>query len=182
MHTQMWVFFFWKRNFSYLTVQVAYQICFSVQLFHTCGSKHIDKWYINVLIWPSLSPSNISEEPNNIFPPLSLFAHFSLVGRDWLIITFLYTSSQNITLEKFLRSHLLSWISRCPYLWIPIPILWEIVSCWPTWVWFGCQNLTPVNEAIGVEGRGRGKWQLTEKWCHWELGIKWVAYLFKVSN
>lgn len=113
---------------------------------------------------------------------LCISAHLPFLGRDCLSIASLCTSNKNITLEKFLRLHLLSsWISRCcPCLWIPIPDSWEIDSYWPTWVWFGCQNPTPVNETNGVEGRGRGKWQLTERQCHWNLGRypKSIQYSF----
>lgn len=122
---------------------------------------------------------------STLFPtfPLCISAHLPLCGRDWLLLLTLW-SSQSITLEKFLRSHpFSSWISRyCPCLWIPIPKSWEIGSYWPTWVWFGCQNFTPVNETNGVEGRGREKWQLTEKSCHWELGRypKSVQYPFHI--
>lgn len=124
------------------------------------------------------------KESRNLFPTFSLCtsAHLPLLGRDYLFIASTCTSNKNITLENVLRSHLLgSWISRCcPCLWIPTPDSWGIDSCWPTWVWFSCQNLTLVNETNGVEKRGKGKWQLTEIRCHWKLGRypKSVQYTF----
>lgn len=117
---------------------------------------------------------------------LSTSAHFPMVARGWFFIASLYTSSQNKTLEIFLRSHLLNfWVSRyCPCLWIPIPNSWVIEPFWPIWVWFGCQNLTPVNETNGGSGERWREWQLTEKRCHWEFGRypKVPSILLKVSN
>lgn len=135
-------------------------------------------------IWAKLVTAPLGAKNQGIFLLLSLSGslHIFPFWADCLSTASLCTSNKNITLEKFLRLHLLSsWISRCcPCLWIPIPDSWEIDSYWPTWVWFGCQNLTPVNETNGVEARGRGKWQLTERRCHWNLGRypKSVQYSF----
>lgn len=136
-------------------------------------------------IWEKLVTAPLGAKNQGIFfllslsPPLHIFPCWA---ETVFPLPLFVQTIRIINLEKFLRLHLLSsWISRCcPCLWIPIPDSWEIGSFWPTWVWFGCQNLTPVNETNGVERRGRGKWQLTGRWCHWNLGRypKSIQYSF----
>ena len=138
-------------------------------------------------IWEKLVTAPLGAKNQGIFfLSLSTSAHLPLLGRDCLSIASLCTSNKNITLEKFLRLHLLSsWISRCcPCLWIPIPDSWEIDSCWAMWAWFGCQNLTPVNETNGVEGGAEGSdsWQRDSVIEIWADIQKASNIVFKVSN